>query len=64
MLSIKMSYLIEVTPQEFRLISVALQGKLKEEWKAEALELQDRLWTARNREVQNKLGNISKLGDT
>lgn len=60
MLSIKMSYMIEVNPQEFRLISAALQGKLKEEWKQDALNLQDRLFQARNREVQNKLSNIAK----
>lgn len=57
----KVTYILELSPQEFRLISAALQCKLKEEWKAEAAELQNRLFQERNKVVKTQLGNIAKM---
>lgn len=63
MLKVKVTYQVELTPHQFRLISAALRGELKEEWKDDALELQEDLFTERNKQVQNQLGNIARLSE-
>jgi len=64
MLSVSIKYNLSLTQQEFRLVSAALRGTLKEEWKAEAEELQDRLFQERNKQVKAMLGNIAKNDDS
>lgn len=61
MLHVKITYTLELTPQEFRLVSAGLRGTLKPEWMEQAKELQNKLFEARNTQVQNLLGNIEKL---
>jgi hypothetical protein len=58
MLSVKVTYVLELTPQEFRLISAALREELKPEWKAEATELQDRLFHQRNNGAKAAMSGI------
>jgi hypothetical protein len=60
MLSVSIKYNLSLTPQEFRLVSAALRGTLKEEWKEEAEELQNRLFQERNKQVKSMLENIDK----
>ncbi len=61
MLKVKLTYIVELDPQQFRVIMAALRGELKQEWREEALQLQDELFRVRNEQVQNQLGNIAKL---
>ena len=61
MLNQKMTFILEITPEEFRLISNALQNKLRtEQLQQDALDLQTRLFKARNAAVKSQLDNIAK----
>ena len=63
MLSVKVSYVLELSPQEYRIISAALRGTLKPEWQGEAAALQERLFQERNRELRTKLANFKHYED-
>jgi hypothetical protein len=64
-LKVNLTYTLEVTPEEFRVIQAALTAAgrdeaLQDEFRPMALELQNRFFMERNKQVTKRLEDINK----
>ena len=68
-LNVTMKYTLEITTEEFRVISAALRSggngqTLREEFREKALAIQNRLFHARNQQVKTQLERIRVMEES